>query len=88
MELPVAHHELALVDGDTLAKLHGYSSVTSSCRAWWSSLGIEAVTGRKNMYDPKQVRLRMDIAAKLHRVDSDDAKVSLVEQRRTRKYAH
>lgn len=83
------HDELTLITGDQLAKLHGYSSVTSSCRTWWKSIGIEPLPGRKNIYDPRQVRERMNLLGGLQAVSSLERpeKASLTEQRRARKNA-
>lgn len=83
------HNELALISGEQLAKLHGYRAVTASCRAWWKSIGVEALPGRKNIYDPRQVRARLDLIAGVQASSAaDDAdKPSLTEQRRARKNA-
>lgn len=78
--------ELRLIQGEELAKMHGYSGVTSQCRAWWCSLGIEPVPGRKNIYDPRLVRNRLDQAGGLAtaKLTNDSATVSLVDQRKAR----
>lgn len=83
------HNELALITGEQLAKLHGYSAVTASCRAWWKSIGVEALPGRKNIYDPRQVRARLDLIAGVQASSAADGadKPSLTEQRRARKNA-
>lgn len=84
------YDELTLITGEQLAKLHGYGSVTSSCRSWWKSIGVEPLPGRKNIYDPRQVRERLDLVGGL-RADSavnDVDKPSLTEQRRARKNAN
>lgn len=83
------HDELKLITGEQLAKLHGYSSVTSSCRNWWKSIGIQSLPGRNNIYDPRQVRERLDIIGGLRRAGTvdRDIKSSLTEQRRARKNA-
>ncbi len=81
--------DLTLITGEELAPLHGYSSVTSQCRAWWRSLGIKPLPGRKGVYDPKLVRERLDRAGGL--VDPGVARpneqLSLVDQRKARKNA-
>ena len=81
--------ELTLISGAELAKLHGYPAVTSQCRAWWKSLGILPLPGRKNIYDPMQVRLCLDKAMGLpnSRNPEQAATLSLVEQRKARKNA-
>lgn len=83
------HSELALISGEQLAKLHGYSAVTASCRAWWKSIGVEALPGRKNIYDPRQVRARLDLIAGVQTgsVGDHTDEPSLTEQRRARKNA-
>jgi hypothetical protein len=83
------HDELTLITGDKLAKMHGYNSVTSSCRYWWKSIGIEPLPGRKNIYDPRQVSERLDLVGRLRTVSAvnDSNKPSLTEQRRARKNA-
>jgi len=71
--------------------MHGYSGVTARCRAWWKALGILPVPGRKNVYDPKQVRRRLDEAAGLKpqdEIDGSSQTASLVAQRKARKRAH
>ena len=81
--------QITLISGEELARLHGYASVTSQCRSWWRSLGITPLPGRKNIYDPIQVRERLNEAGGLcaaktvHECDT----VSLVDQRKARKYA-
>jgi hypothetical protein len=82
-------NELTLIRGEELAKLHGYSSVTSQCRAWWRSLGIRPLPGRKNIYDPRQVRERLDEAGGLSatKTMNETVTVSLVDQRKARKLA-
>jgi hypothetical protein len=78
--------ELRLIQGEELAKMHGYSGVTSQCRAWWRSLGIKPVPGRKNIYDPRLVRDRLDQAGGLAvaKLINEPATVSLVDQRKAR----
>jgi hypothetical protein len=85
----MAHNELNLITGDELAKLHGYKSLTSQCRAWWKSIGIVPCPGRRNIYDPKLVRDRMDFAVGRTPAPARDAvsTLSLTEQRRARKNA-
>lgn len=82
-------NELTLISGAELAKLHGYSSVTSQCRAWWRSLGIKPLPGRKNIYDPMHVRERLNEAGGLSatKMLSEGAMASLVDQRKARKLA-
>lgn len=81
--------EVTLISGAELAKLHGYSGVTSQCRAWWRSLGIRPLPGRKNIYDPRHVRERLNEAGGLSSATSlsEIAKVSLVDKRKARKLA-
>lgn len=82
-------NELKLIRGEELAKLHGYSGVTSQCRAWWRSLGIKPLPGRKDIYDPRLVRERLDEAGGLvHFKSTEQSKHgSLVDQRKARKNA-
>lgn len=83
------HHDLTLISGEELAKLHGYSAVTSQCRAWWRSLDIKPLPGRKGIYDPKLVRERLDMAGGLAVPDANlrREQLSLVDQRKARKNA-
>ena len=82
-------NELTLISGAELAKLHGYSSVTSQCRSWWSSLGIKPLPGRKNIYDPMHVRERLNEASQLSstKLLGESTAVSLVDKRKARKLA-
>jgi hypothetical protein len=81
--------DVTLICGDELAKLHGYSEVTSQCRAWWRALGIKPLPGRRNIYDPRQVRDRLNEVGGLDCTEANKptSEVSLTEQRRARKRA-
>lgn len=82
-------HDNTLISGEDLARMHGYSAVTSQCRAWWRSLGIEPVPGRRGVYDPKCVRVCLDRAGGLAVPEAKYGleEPSLVEQRKARKNA-
>lgn len=81
---------IILIAGEDLAKLHGYGSVTSQCRAFWRNLGIKPVPGRRDFYDPRLVRQRLDAAQGLSpkQPTNSTQTTSLVEQRKARKNAH
>lgn len=81
--------EITLISGEELARLHGYASVTSQCRDWWRKLGIRPLPGRRNIYDPKQVRERLNEAGGLSaaKAVNECDTVSLVDQRKARKHA-
>ncbi len=51
---------LVLITGEELAAAMLYKEVCSAFRAWLKKLGIIAVPGRNNVYDPKHVRARLD----------------------------
>lgn len=80
---------VSLVSGNDLAKAHGYDGVTAQCRAWWRSMGIRPLPGRKNVYDPVQVRHCLNQQQGLipKEDERDAAPTSHVEQRKARKRA-
>lgn len=82
---------LVLISGDELASLMGYDGVTGRFRAWCRELGIKAVPGRTNVYDPKHVRERLDAAQGMANspqtvagASPEPVQLSLVEKRRAR----
>lgn len=80
------HDQLHLITGDELAAQLRFSGVTSGFRAWCNRCGIKPVPGRRNLYDPKHVRARLDELQGIAplTVDFQAPPLSLTEQRRAR----
>jgi hypothetical protein len=51
-----------LIKTDKLAQLLGYKSASPAFRSWCELLEIKPVPGRRDVYDPAHVRMRLDIA--------------------------
>jgi hypothetical protein len=71
-----------------LATYLGFDGRQKAFRAWCKSMGITPLPGRKDVYDPKLVRQRLDAAQGLAPTVSanvDHPPLSLVEQRRARR---
>lgn len=80
-------NDITLVPGAALAELLGFSGVTAQFRAWTKSIGIHPLPGRKNIYDPKQVRACLDKASGLEKIGETVSAAFLVAQRKARKNA-
>lgn len=78
---------LTMISGEDLAIAMRFTGVTGRFRSWCRELGIKPLPGRYNVYDPKLVRQRLDLAQGIERVApvQKDEPVSLVEQRRLRR---
>lgn len=80
--------EINLIDGMELARRLGFSGVTSRFRQWLKEVGIKSLPGRKNVYDPRQVRACLDGLSGLDASpDVISAPVSLTAKRRARRNA-
>lgn len=55
--------DITMIKGKQLASSLGYSGVTHQFRAWIASIGIQPLPGRRDCYDPKQVRGCLDVAS-------------------------
>ncbi len=78
---------LRLVTGEELAEAFRFSGVTGAFRKWCAEIGVASVPGRKNLYDPKLVRDRLDAiqGPQSQPINTDiAASMSLVEKRRIR----
>jgi hypothetical protein len=79
---------LRLMTGEELAEAFRFSGVTNAFRKWCAEIGVASVPGRKNLYDPKHVRDRLDAIQGLQsQTNNPDISVSmsLVEKRRIRR---
>ena len=77
---------LNFVLSEELAEALLYSGPTGGFRNWCRQIGIRPVPGRRNVYDPKQVRHALDVAQGIVAPSPKIAEaVSLVEQRRARR---
>ncbi len=79
--------DITLIQGPELAQKLGFSGVTAQFRAWTKSVGIRPLPGRKNVYDPKQVRACLDKASGLAKTGETARPASLTAQRKARKNA-
>lgn len=79
---------LFLMTGEELATAMRFSGSHDSFRGWCRNLGIKAVPGRRNIFDPKHVRERLNAAQSMSPINEAAiaAKpISLVEERRARR---
>lgn len=78
---------LTMISGDDLAKAMLFSGVTGRFRSWCREIGIRPIPGRHNVYDPKHVRQRLDVAQGIQQVEAPKTEepLSLVEQLRLRR---
>jgi len=81
--------DITLLSGAELAQKLGFSGLTAQFRAWTKSVGIHSLPGRKSVYDPKQVRARLDKLSGLPvKTDNTSSRMSLTAQRKARKNAN
>lgn len=78
---------LNMISGDDLAKAMLFTGVTGRFRSWCREIGIRPIPGRHNVYDPKHVRQRLDVAQGIVNLEpaQKEKSLSLVEQRRLRR---
>lgn len=79
--------DITLIQGGELAQRLGFSGATAQFRAWSKSVGIRPLPGRKNIYDPKQVRACLDKASGLANASEVAPPASLTALRKARKNA-
>jgi hypothetical protein len=84
--------EVRLVKGADLADAFGYSRPNGAFHGFCAAIGITPVPGRRDIYDPRLVRLRLDavqgIGSASGRIDQPDTGPSLVERRKARSANH
>ncbi|WP_146681568.1 hypothetical protein [Thioclava sp. F28-4] len=88
LETPTALQGIWLVTGEELAEAMRFDGVKGAFRKWCKDIGIEPVPGRRNLYDPKLVRARLDAAQGMQTPSANveaAPTLSLVEQRRMRR---
>ncbi|WP_210528336.1 hypothetical protein [Rubellimicrobium arenae] len=81
--------DLVMLTGDQLARLQGFEGVTSSFRSWCTQVGITTVPGRRDIYDPRHVRQRLDAIQMNHPAPANtDVLVSTPMQQRKARMSH
>jgi len=58
----MGRYNIQLLKTKEVAKLLGFSTPSPSFRSWCRRMNIEPVPGRRDVYDPVLVRMRLDEA--------------------------
>ena len=76
--------EVRLISSSELASSFGYYEPNAAFYEFCRNIGIQSVPGRRGWYDPKLVRMKLDLVQGLSALGGENTEYDLVEARRAR----